>query len=172
MTKPLDPEEKKQRALHSQEVRAVARAAYRARQKEIKSLPETKRKAAARAKEWRARLRSEQPELYQQRLEENSRRGKASYETGRERYVDKGLLWRFGITLEEARALLIQQSSRCPICLCQLPDFLEAERRTCVDHCHATGKVRGILCNKCNLGLGHLQDDVERLERGIKYLSR
>lgn len=41
-----------------------------------------------------------------------------------------------------------------------------------VDHDHETGKVRGLLCNSCNVMLGHSKDDVAILQKGIEYLNR
>jgi hypothetical protein len=41
----------------------------------------------------------------------------------------------------------------------------------CIDHDHTTLKVRGILCNKCNFGIGQLNDNIERLENAITYLK-
>jgi hypothetical protein len=41
----------------------------------------------------------------------------------------------------------------------------------CVDHCHKTGRIRGLLCHKCNLGIGHLNDSIEILKSAIKYLE-
>ena len=44
--------------------------------------------------------------------------------------------------------------------------------RLCIDHCHATNKVRGILCSKCNSGLGMFRDNIEYLAEAIKYLTK
>lgn len=55
-------------------------------------------------------------------------------------------------------------SGRCAICG-------EADTRLCVDHCHATGSLRGALCTKCNAGLGMFGDDSDRLLRAVAYLE-
>src|SRR5262245_57445902 len=62
-------------------------------------------------------------------------------------------LKRYGITLAEYDALLEKQGGVCAICR------KHSKRRLCVDHCHRTGMIRGLLCDSCNLGLGSLQDD-------------
>lgn len=43
--------------------------------------------------------------------------------------------------------------------------------RLCIDHDHATGRVRGLLCNDCNLSLGYAKDSIETLKNLIKYLE-
>ena len=40
-----------------------------------------------------------------------------------------------------------------------------------VDHCHETKKIRGLLCHQCNVALGHMNDDPQRLEKAISYLK-
>jgi hypothetical protein len=41
-----------------------------------------------------------------------------------------------------------------------------------LDHCHASGQYRGLLCNACNLALGHFRDDISRLEKAVEYLRK
>lgn len=61
------------------------------------------------------------------------------------------LMSRFGITLEEYDLLLVKQNHRCAIC--RKPQS-ELKQPLCVDHCHLTGAIRGLLCRSCNLGVG------------------
>lgn len=74
---------------------------------------------------------------------------------------------KFGITQEDAKTLLDSQGGVCAICHTDTP----TEKGWCVDHCHTTGKIRGILCSKCNSGIGFLNDDPELCKRAIAYLS-
>jgi hypothetical protein len=74
---------------------------------------------------------------------------------------------RYGITREMFKEMLSDQSSRCAIC-----DTDVDEKSSHIDHCHTTGKVRGILCEKCNKGLGQFDDDVNYLKNAIKYLTK
>ena len=77
---------------------------------------------------------------------------------------------RFGITLDDYNRMLKSQNNRCAIC-----NGTETGNRThnnlSVDHCHATGKVRGLLCHDCNTGIGSMKDDVELLDKAIAYLG-
>lgn len=63
--------------------------------------------------------------------------------------------------------MLSGQDGRCAICgVSVLPP-----KKAVVDHCHATGRVRGILCPNCNLGLGHFYDTPALLWRALSYLN-
>lgn len=80
------------------------------------------------------------------------------------------LLMRFGITADEADLLLEEQGGVCAICSQSIADKRGYEGH--IDHDHATGKVRGVLCFHCNAGLGQFGDDVERLKLAIGYLEK
>jgi len=82
---------------------------------------------------------------------------------------DSALQQRYGLSIEEYRHILRHQNNRCAIC-----GTTKASGPTnefVVDHDHKTGKIRGLLCNHCNTGLGKLGDTVETLEKAIKYLK-
>lgn len=78
----------------------------------------------------------------------------------------KELRRHYGLTLEDYREMLKNQNNACKIC--QAPP--KEKRRLCVDHCHKTGKVRGLLCDKCNKAIGLLNDDIKLFENVIEHL--
>jgi hypothetical protein len=82
--------------------------------------------------------------------------------------VFKSLMWRIGVkmTYEEFNRILLEQNNVCAIC--GEKDF---KKRLSVDHCHKTGKFRGLLCQTCNTSLGGFKDNVELLKSAIKYLT-
>ncbi len=73
-------------------------------------------------------------------------------------------------TYDDYARMLNEQSGACAIC--RGSDFGPRAKRLSVDHCHATGAVRGLLCSWCNSGLGMFKDNVEFLEAAIAYLRR
>lgn len=75
---------------------------------------------------------------------------------------------KFNMTLEDYDILLQKQDSKCKICKI---DALDLGKLLYVDHCHSTGKVRGLLCPTCNSGIGLLKESTEILESAIKYLK-
>lgn len=68
----------------------------------------------------------------------------------------------YGLSYEDYEHLLRIQEGKCA--LCKKVKILH------VDHCHKTGKVRGLLCGGCNSGIGFLQEDKEILKRALEYL--
>ena len=65
-------------------------------------------------------------------------------------------LWkRYRITIEQFELMLEKQKLKCAVCYCDDPGKLGWN----VDHCHTTGKIRGILCAQCNFSLGRLKDN-------------
>ncbi len=75
----------------------------------------------------------------------------------------------YGITQLEYEGLLKSQNYRCAICSSDDPGT--RVNRFSIDHCHKIGKVRGLLCNSCNNGLGRFKDNVGILARAIGYLE-
>ena len=78
------------------------------------------------------------------------------------------LLKQYGITHSEYERMLAEQGGTCSCCPAT-PDQ-ETNGVFKVDHCHTTGKVRGLLCNKCNVTLGNVNDDPLLLERLASYV--
>jgi predicted nucleic acid-binding Zn ribbon protein len=74
----------------------------------------------------------------------------------------------YGITAEWYAETLITQGNACAICRDTEPGGKGGWH---VDHDHATGKVRGLLCHGCNIALGYLKDDITRLRAAIAYLE-
>jgi hypothetical protein len=73
----------------------------------------------------------------------------------------------YGITKEDYDNLLAKQAYQCAICGRKEPTGYNWH----VDHCHSSGKVRGLLCSKCNQGLGLFEDNVDVLYRAAEYLN-
>lgn len=119
-------------------------------------------------RESNAKIRDLDPEAWRERR----RRYVAGYKVrhpDRVRSSDRRqkLRGKFGITEGEYDELLDLQDGRCAIC-----GSLPGGKALAVDHCHTSGKVRGLLCLKCNTALGLMGDDVERLAAATDYLKR
>lgn len=89
------------------------------------------------------------------------------------RVRNKELKHKFGITKDEYDDLHKTQNGKCKICDQKetTPGRNGKLRPLAVDHCHSTGVVRGLLCAKCNTGLGLLNESVFILEKAIEYLK-
>ena len=78
----------------------------------------------------------------------------------------------YGITYEEYEAMLEKQNGQCAICGTTDPSAQNNRQHFCVDHCHTTGQVRGLLCDQCNTALGKFKDNINYLENAITYLQQ
>lgn len=78
----------------------------------------------------------------------------------------------YGLTLEGFLQMYERQSGQCAICQISMRTRANQKDACCVDHDHVTGKVRGLLCSSCNMGIGQLGDSAERLRAAASYLDR
>lgn len=75
----------------------------------------------------------------------------------------------YGITLNEYNQMLTEQNNKCAVCRTTDPGGKHG--KFMVDHCHTTGKVRGLLCKRCNIALGEVGDNISTLQKMIEYLK-
>lgn len=99
------------------------------------------------------------------RRSETSRKWHAG---NKERVKNRKLFERYGISSEKYEELLTAQSRKCAICG---KDQSVLKQMLNVDHCHKTGKIRGLLCNTCNRGIGLLCDNAELCKKAFVYLE-
>lgn len=115
-----------------------------------------KEKRAAYMRQWR----KDNPQRHLEIQREYSARN-------RERKRVKDLERRYGLTVVEYDALAEAQGHVCAVC----QQGCDSGHRLSVDHCHDTGRVRGLLCKKCNRAIGLLGDTPEGLRAAADYLE-
>jgi len=113
--------------------------------------------------------RHKNPDKYKAQIERSSEQKRRSgyYEKNKRTHINRQLVKQYGITIEEYEAMLESQNGKCAICE---TETCPTGKRFAVDHCHDTGKVRGLLCKNCNIGLGMFKDDVKMVKNAFKYL--
>lgn len=85
------------------------------------------------------------------------------------------LRYKFKLTIDEYEQMQLAQNNLCAICYqneTNVDKRWNKLRDLAVDHCHRTGTIRALLCTKCNILLGTVNDNVSILENAIKYLQR
>jgi hypothetical protein len=102
------------------------------------------------------------------RLKWKETRGEARRVSARKYWRKHNLRRKYGVTEQQADKATEAIGGLCEIC----GQHCLTRKRLSVDHCHDTGIVRGLLCMKCNIGIGKFNDSVELLLSAIKYLSR
>ena len=134
---------------------------------------------ASASTEWTRRWRAANPELaaeknradasrwYYRHLEQAHERMRMWQQAHPDRHIRRA----YGLTQADYDALLIAQGGVCAACG-QPERAMRAglALRLSVDHVHGTGRVRGLLCTRCNRGIGNFDDDPARLEAAARYL--
>ncbi len=120
-------------------------------------------------KETRAQYLS-RPEI-QQRKREQKRTRYAADPAQRIRNIDYSLRRNYGINYGDYSRMLGEQNGLCAICGKPASGGIKSAARLHVDHDHATGAVRGLLCSRCNQGIGYFSDNPELLAAAIAYLN-
>lgn len=115
-------------------------------------------------KEYRRKYKKEYLKNPLHRKKENERMKEYRKTSANKNTVLKRL---YGISFEEYSKLLLKQNYKCAICDI---DEVEYGKKLVVDHNHKTGKVRGLLCRNCNVGIGLLQDNKELLKKASLYV--
>jgi hypothetical protein len=147
---------RKYRAAHREELNALHRKRY----------AENPEKALVRTREYSRRRRVEHPDKTR-RAARKWREGNPERVREYQRKAD--LRRKYGLAVEEYDAMVAAQDGRCAICG-EIPSGSRSVLD--VDHDHATGTVRGLLCHGCNKATGFLHDNPELLQKAINYLRR
>jgi hypothetical protein len=159
----------------------------RERAKDPEGFKQRQREAQKRYYEKNAeKLRERRRKYHADNLEKERERGRADYEKNKEKrkaasskwkkdnqhkvaeYRKDGNLKRYGITHAQKQSMFTSQGNCCACCKSTVP---RTKNGWHVDHCHITGKVRGVLCHSCNVALGAVQDNTEQLRSLIVYLE-
>lgn len=101
---------------------------------------------------------------YAANKERERKKRRDNYHKNRDRYLAKEKKRKYKNYHAHFDGFILSQNGRCRICFREL-------QSPQLDHDHITGKIRGLLCRTCNLGLGHFFDSVELLENAVKYLK-
>lgn len=142
----------------------------------------TREEVNAYAREWRAKNKDKINAQARARNAANSEKNKEKSKKYMAKWIannplanrNKHYKKRYGITVEQYEKMAKAQNYRCAIC-----NKAESKKRKdgttmilCVDHNHTTGKVRSLLCNKCNIFLGHLETNGVPIEAIKAYLEK
>ncbi len=127
------------------------------KQKKYRETPKSKVKR----KEYHDKWKSRNPEYYKLKYRELPKEIRIKKRR-------KQLLDQYNLTEDQFNKMIISQNNLCAIC----NNPQTGNRLLAVDHCHKTGKVRGLLCTKCNNGIGNFNDNIEILNKAIHYLIK
>jgi len=100
--------------------------------------------------------------------QENPDRVKKTYKNWSEKNRDcvrKHQLKKYGLSNDDYNKMFEVQNGKCAIC------NKTSEKKLSVDHCHDSGKIRGLLCDRCNHGLGNFKENINFMFKAIEYLE-
>lgn len=101
--------------------------------------------------------------------EELKKWGKDWYKKNKDRVKNYALLHKYGLSITEYNYRFNEQNGCCAICGTHQSELTQS---LAVDHCHEIGRVRGLLCSKCNITLGNVNEDVNTLLAMVEYLNK
>ena len=122
---------------------------------------------AERQKRWREKNPEKVKEKHKKYAEKNKERCKEYYSKNKDKAFERYLKNTYQMSIEEYETSLKNQSEVCAICKSKCV----SGRKLAVDHNHDTGQIRGLLCCKCNRGLGNFNDNFDLLEQAVLYLK-
>jgi Recombination endonuclease VII len=164
---------KADREQNPEKIKAQKAASYQRNKEHVKThrkdyYQENKEEILAKAKQ----VRDANPEEYKAKHRERYHRDKDKHrESRKEKHKATYRQKTYGLSNEQFAKMQHDQGDRCPICKMPFnPEIRECE--PCLDHDHATGKVRGAICRVCNTAMGQLGDDPRVLEAAARYLER
>ncbi len=161
-------EYRKTRKVHQKEYRERNKEVIAARRK--KHYQENRLSILARKNEYRQKNKSKIKEQYNEYYKKNKGgvlKRKAAYRKANpDKITSIHLKYTYGVTLVEYDEMFESQNGNCAIC--GLP---EINKRLAVDHCHKTGTVRSLLCNRCNTALGMVEENENTLLSMINYIQ-
>ncbi len=143
--------------------------------KEYNSRPEIKEHNKTKNRQWFTNNKEQVKKYRQQKLNElnEKRRGDVTFDEAiklkRKSYSWlKTLDTKYNMTLEQYEDMIDSQNNQCAICFIDASDT--PRNKLVIDHCHETGKVRGLLCDFCNTSLGKCNDNLTTIFNMYKYL--
>ena len=151
------------REIHKEEIKVVLKKYYEDNKEKIKK----------KVQDWNTNnkdVKKETNRIYHMKNKTDRNKRQREYCKGKGKNIVRNSKYKktFGITLEEYNEMFTKQNGCCSICGRHQSEFNKA---LSVDHNHETGEIRGLLCSKCNFGIGNFNDSIELIEKALLYLK-
>lgn len=125
------------------------------------------------------KVNADQRRIYATRAEHERERSKVKYRKFKKRAMEGYIRNAYGLQADEYWKMVENQNNKCKICgneetrkQTSRADEPEKICRLTIDHCHETKKVRGLLCHRCNVGIGGLRHDPQLMQKAIDYINQ